>query len=203
MSRAAQRYQASLALRQSLDDRLGVIDIVAGTAALALARDGLDDAVQLLAAAVTWAQELGYALDAKVTPPPRELAALMQRRLAAARFHDAWDRGVGMTPHDASQLTETVLAVLATAAAADGIAGQPRPITPVPAPRPPKSPVALTRREREVLALLCQRLTDAEIAAQLFISPRTASLHVSNILAKIDAPNRREAAAIAVRQQLV
>jgi non-specific serine/threonine protein kinase len=61
----------------------------------------------------------------------------------------------------------------------------------------------LTVREREVLALLCQRLTDPEIAAQLFISPRTANRHVSNLLAKLGAANRREAAAIAARAGLV
>ena len=60
----------------------------------------------------------------------------------------------------------------------------------------------LTRREREVLALLCQRQTDPEIAEALFLSPRTASNHVANILAKLGVPNRREAAALAARQGL-
>src|SRR5947207_2341543 len=53
----------------------------------------------------------------------------------------------------------------------------------------------LTRREREILRLLVHRLTDPEIATQLFISPKTASNHVSNVLAKLGATNRREAAA--------
>jgi DNA-binding CsgD family transcriptional regulator len=54
----------------------------------------------------------------------------------------------------------------------------------------------LTRREREVLALLYARRTDQEIADRLAISRRTASTHVANILAKLGVRNRREAAAI-------
>jgi DNA-binding CsgD family transcriptional regulator len=61
----------------------------------------------------------------------------------------------------------------------------------------------LTRREREIVALLCQRYTDPEIAEALFISPYTASKHVSNVLGKLGAANRREAASIAVRHGLV
>jgi len=60
----------------------------------------------------------------------------------------------------------------------------------------------LTRREREVLGLLCQRLTDPEIAERLYLSPRTASKHVANILGKLGATNRREVAAMAARHGL-
>jgi non-specific serine/threonine protein kinase len=60
----------------------------------------------------------------------------------------------------------------------------------------------LTQREREVLALVSQRLTDAEIGERLFISRRTVSTHVANILAKLGANNRREAAVLAVQQVL-
>ena len=58
---------------------------------------------------------------------------------------------------------------------------------------------ALTPREQDVLDLLRHRLTDAEIAGRLFISRRTASHHVANILDKLGARNRQEAAAIAAR----
>lgn len=61
----------------------------------------------------------------------------------------------------------------------------------------------LTPREREVLALLRPRLTDAEIAAHLAISRRTVATHVANILGKLGAANRREAAAIATRLELI
>ena len=70
-------------------------------------------------------------------------------------------------------------------------------------PRPPARRAALTPREGEVLALLCQRLTDPEIATLLFISPRTASHHVGSILNKLGATNRREAVTIARRLALI
>jgi DNA-binding CsgD family transcriptional regulator len=57
--------------------------------------------------------------------------------------------------------------------------------------------VGLTRREREVLALLTFRQTDQEIADRLAISRRTASSHVANILKKLAVQNRREAGAAA------
>jgi ATP/maltotriose-dependent transcriptional regulator MalT len=53
----------------------------------------------------------------------------------------------------------------------------------------------LTRREREVLVLVSQGLTNREIAGNLFISEKTASVHVSNIMAKLEAANRTEAGA--------
>ena len=64
--------------------------------------------------------------------------------------------------------------------------------------RPGPSP-QLTPREREVLDRLVLGRTNGEIAAELFISTKTASVHVSNILAKLGAATRGEAAAIARR----
>lgn len=56
---------------------------------------------------------------------------------------------------------------------------------------------ALTAREQEVLRLLAEGRSNREIAAVLFIAPKTASVHVSNILGKLGAATRTEAAAIA------
>ena len=61
----------------------------------------------------------------------------------------------------------------------------------------------LTRREREVLALLVAGKTNNELAAELGISRGTAHLHVSNILSKLGAGNRTEAAMLAVQHKLL
>jgi DNA-binding CsgD family transcriptional regulator/tetratricopeptide (TPR) repeat protein len=55
-------------------------------------------------------------------------------------------------------------------------------------------PLGLTRREHEVLDLICARHTNAEIAQKLFISVKTVDHHVSAVLAKLNAPTRRAAA---------
>jgi DNA-binding CsgD family transcriptional regulator len=62
-----------------------------------------------------------------------------------------------------------------------------------------EEPLGLTPREAEVLTLVARGLTNREIAAALVISAKTAGVHVSHILRKLDAPNRVEAAAIAHR----
>jgi DNA-binding CsgD family transcriptional regulator/tetratricopeptide (TPR) repeat protein len=62
---------------------------------------------------------------------------------------------------------------------------------------------ALTAREREILGLVAQGRTNGEIGRQLFISTKTVSVHVSNILGKLGAAGRTEAAAIARRRGLL
>jgi DNA-binding CsgD family transcriptional regulator/tetratricopeptide (TPR) repeat protein len=59
--------------------------------------------------------------------------------------------------------------------------------------------LGLTPRETDVLTLVARGYTNREIATTLVISVKTASVHVSHILRKLDAPNRLEAAAIANR----
>ncbi|MBA3414133.1 MAG: hypothetical protein H0U10_02775 [Chloroflexia bacterium] len=60
-------------------------------------------------------------------------------------------------------------------------------------------PAGLTEREVEVLVLLARHQTNNEIAAELFVSPRTVTTHVANIFGKLGVANRRAAAAAAAR----
>ena len=69
-------------------------------------------------------------------------------------------------------------------------------VTAVPARRRTSSlanPVGLTSRQIEVLHLMDDGLTNAELAARLYLSAKTVDHHVSAILAKLNVPNRREA----------
>jgi DNA-binding CsgD family transcriptional regulator len=65
------------------------------------------------------------------------------------------------------------------------------------------TPTALTPRESEILTLVAAGRSNGEIGKQLFISTKTVSVHVSNILGKLGAGSRTEAAAIARRQELI
>jgi DNA-binding CsgD family transcriptional regulator/predicted ATPase len=73
--------------------------------------------------------------------------------------------------------------------------------TPTEAPPPPEGNELseLTRREREVLELVVDGATNRQIASRLFISEKTASVHVSRILTKLGATTRQDAAALARR----
>ena len=116
-------------------------------------------------------------------------AAAGNRDEAAARLH----RAAGLAGQLAAQPLQQQISQLARRAR-------------IPLPTPGSSgggaPFGLTAREQEVLQLVAAGRTNREIAAELFISPRTASVHVSNILGKFGVGSRGEAAAAAHRLHL-
>jgi DNA-binding CsgD family transcriptional regulator len=151
------------------------------------------------------ARLLGAAATARASSGIADHAAALRRRehdlaplrevMGEAPFATWWSAGAALsTPQALADAVE------------DGAASIPIGTPDAPAlGAPPAQPnrFDLTRREREILALLCQRLTNSEIAEALFVSPRTVGTHVANLLAKLGAANRREAAVVAVQHGLV
>jgi DNA-binding CsgD family transcriptional regulator len=80
-----------------------------------------------------------------------------------------------------------------------GVRGIPR----GPRPSTKDNPAGLTSRQMEVLSLLSDGCTNAEIAERLFISNKTVDHHVAAILAKLDAQNRAEAVSVALQTNLI
>ena len=84
----------------------------------------------------------------------------------------------------------------------------PQPLSTASAPAAPVKPAVaypdgLTAREVDVLRLLAQGLTDAQIAEQLVISPRTVNNHLTSIYSKIQVSSRSAATRYAMEHQLV
>ncbi|HEY8238379.1 MAG TPA: LuxR C-terminal-related transcriptional regulator [Candidatus Limnocylindrales bacterium] len=91
----------------------------------------------------------------------------------------------------------------AAAAVTDGPTGITAAFAPEDVANRPKEAFGLSRREREVLALIAEGRTNREIGERLFISQKTVGVHVGNILSKLGASGRVEAAMVAIRLELV
>lgn len=113
--------------------------------------------------------------------------------MSANEFHAAWEAGGSMTPETAIAVIDESAGEIAAAMELGG------------AKVVDTSGLGftLTRREVEVLQLLVEGRSDKEIGEALYISHRTATTHVTNILNKFGVNSRTAAAAIAVRQGLV
>jgi DNA-binding CsgD family transcriptional regulator len=148
---------------------------------------GPGDAGLWRAAAEAWEQ----------IPAPHR-AAYARLRLAEALLGRPGQRQQAQAEIAAARETAVRLSARALAEELEHLAIRAR-LGPVPDAPDPQDRFGLTQRERDVLGLVCAGCTNRQIAAQLFISPKTASLHVSHILAKLSVTTRGEAAALAHR----
>ncbi|HYH94253.1 MAG TPA: AAA family ATPase [Candidatus Saccharimonadales bacterium] len=169
------------------------------------------------------------AADAWAAIPMPYPAAYARFRAAEASLL-AGDRGAAETELVAAHATAADLGAVPLLALIDGLARRARlavgdrtaagrtvappidgtaeqPATPVPALAPDPAAaftaLGLSAREAEVLALVAAGRTNGQIATELFISPKTASVHVTHILDKLGVSSRIEAAMLAARAGLV
>ena len=128
--------------------------------------------------------------------------AYAQWRHAEALLAGGADTGRAAEPLRAAHATTVRLGAIPLRTQIEALARRARisltPAAPPPSPAP-AHPHGLTDREAAVLRLLAAGHTNREIGQQLFISPKTAGVHVSNILRKLAARDRVQAAAVAVR----
>ncbi|MFI7016315.1 AAA family ATPase [Streptomyces sp. NPDC050164] len=137
---------------------------------------------------------------------PYDLARV-RYRLAESLLTGGGEAGERDRATELLRLTHAVARHLGARPLADAVTALARrarlPLTPAaepaPAPADPAEALGLTGRERDVLRLVADGHTNRRIAEELFISPKTASVHVSNILAKLGVCGRGEAAAVAHR----
>jgi DNA-binding CsgD family transcriptional regulator len=156
--------------------------------------DGEADPDLWAASASTW-EELGQPYPAAYARY-REAEALLAARADRARASDALARVMAFASSlDARPLHESAAALARHARISidEPTSDQDAPLTVAEA----AAPMGLTAREVEVLVLVAEGRTNQQIADALFISPKTASVHVSNILGKLGVNGRVEAALIA------
>jgi DNA-binding CsgD family transcriptional regulator/tetratricopeptide (TPR) repeat protein len=186
-ARAAAFYQESLALSWEDGDRLGCAGALEGLAA-STAGGEAEDAARLFGAAAA----LRTALGAPLPPSERRWydpgIAAARARLGATGFANAWETGGRL------RLDQAVSEALALDLTSDVPSGTETLDT--------GTGHGLTPRELEVLRQLAEGRSNREIAAAFFISPKTAGVHVGNILHKLGVPSRAAAVAYAHRHGL-
>ena len=184
----------ALLVHQQLGDRWRMSSVLEEVAGSVLARADPALAVRLLSGAGALRERIGAPVPL-VEAPDREAAlARLRRRCSAAAFDEAWSLG---RVAEVDELVDLAVAAIETlvgsGAAGDHAGGQAGVLGDAPARLAP----ILTPRELAVLELLSQGQTNREIAGALYISPSTAGVHVSNILSKLRAKRRVDAAAMA------
>jgi predicted ATPase/DNA-binding CsgD family transcriptional regulator len=182
-----QRLRDALSIHVGLGDRWRTASVLETIAVMILCPADATAAVRLLGACHAARRHLGAPLPPAERPAVDGCLAAARRQLGAVDFDEAWAAGLASTVERAVEVALEA--------------------TRQPPPEPDRSdvrvPGGLTERELAVLRLLSQGLTNREIGRELFISPGTAGVHVSNILRKLEVSGRVQAAGLAHQLGLV
>jgi predicted ATPase/DNA-binding CsgD family transcriptional regulator len=221
-------YEACLQHASAIGDKLLMASSLEGLAAAVIAQAGEAGPVaERLCAAQLWgaAERMREAIGAPIPPVQRaayvHALARAHRQVDEQAFRAAWAEGRSMPAQAileaACSIQEQVRSERRGAALdlSDVVLESPiklqwtkqeEPLTRQQPPSPPSTspfPDSLTAREVEVLRLLAQGRTDAQIAEQLVISPRTVNKHTTTIYSKIGVSSRAAATRYAMEHKLV
>jgi predicted ATPase/DNA-binding CsgD family transcriptional regulator len=176
---AAAQFEESLTLFIEFGDRWFCVLVLEAAAFLATSSGDVERAVRLLGTADSVLEDIGVPLLQRFRVPHDEALAESRATLGDGRFVAAWNEGKRLS------LGETVELVRPARARVD-----------------PGTPGALTAREIEVLALVAEGRTDAEVAEELVVSVRTVHAHLRTIYRKLDLHTRSAATRYALEHGL-
>ncbi|MBV9603643.1 MAG: tetratricopeptide repeat protein [Solirubrobacterales bacterium] len=183
----APMLREALLVHQQLGDRWRLTSVLEEIAGAVLVRHDPTLAAEVLAAAEAVRDQLGAPIPPAEAPDRDSALEQLARKLNAAKLEAA--RAAARTHTLEFAIDQAVEAIDDLDAAAGT--------------REDSAAPDLTARELAVLELLVQGHTNREIASMLYISPSTAGVHVSNILRKLGAKRRVDAAGIAHRMGLL
>jgi DNA-binding CsgD family transcriptional regulator len=189
LARAAALQAESLDLWQRIGTREGVADALAGLATIA-ATSQPEQAARLLGASTALADSVGYTFGFPERAVNERAVAGLMATMGDAAFATAWNAGRDLS---------------LDRAVAEAAAVRPPVLEPTDAVHTGASELSagLSPREMEVLRHLVAGASNREIAAELFISPRTVQAHLANLFAKLGVHTRSAAVARAYDLGLV
>jgi non-specific serine/threonine protein kinase len=190
VARSATLYRESITLWEALGIQEGLAAWLTGVATLAVTRDRLVQAARLFGAAARLAERIGMSFHLPERVAYDRAQAAIRGEIGETRYEAAWEEGRKLTGE------------IAVAEALELLATWDKPAVSASTPERADD-FGLTPRERDVLSCLATGNTDREIAAALFVSPRTIQTHVAHIRQKLGVSSRTEAAALAFRHDLV
>jgi non-specific serine/threonine protein kinase len=193
LRRAESLLEEGLVLARELNDKVAISDGLEGFACLAGVKGEDPRAARLFGAAWALMEAIGY----KHVPGEEALrepyVADVRSRMGEAAWEDALEEGRAMEPD----------------AAVGAALSEEEPFARASAPREqpstssfPEYLAGLTPRETEVLKCVAGGLTNAQVAEELFLSPRTVDTHLTSIYQKIGVSSRTAAARFAVEHRL-
>ncbi len=191
-------FEEGLALLREVNDSWSIAVCLQSIGVTVAAQGWLAEAARL------WGAAEGLCAQLRVPQPPTERASVARAattaraELGEEAFTLAWAEGRAMTPEQAvAALGRTVLSSHPPAQATRS-AREARQQLPS-----PSSPNDLTEREVEVLRLVAQGLTDAQVADDLVISPRTVNAHLRSIYSKLNITSRHALTLFALKEHLI
>ena len=186
---AAAQFEESLTLFVEFGDRWFCVIVLESIASLAASSGEIERAVSLLGAADAVLENIGVPLPARFRARHDQILTTAHATLGDARFVTTWDAGKRLS------LGETIELVGAAVTRPDRVGH-------AETPADLATPDGLTAREIDVLALVADGRTDAEIAERLVVSVRTVHAHLRSIYRKIDLHTRSAATRYALEHGL-